>query len=205
MKKIFNLSAAGLLGGTLVLAGCAMDSMVGGSDMAIDHLKMDLPQQIEWVQVKKKPGVNIQEWVIKGFKSNNSPARVIYQKISPAMPADALMTQVMKPFKSACKDIKVSDVPLNSKYANKMSKEMICSQLGKNPVGLIAYTTVMSDKNANHLVVGEVRTLPSKKAGQFDIKNEQQQKQVQTSAAIAQLMAKMTTGVKVCDSKDNCK
>lgn len=205
MKKNISSAAISLLGGTLLLSGCAVGSMGGSS--SIDHLQLQLPQQIEWVQSQNQAvgeGGMLQEWVIKGFKSNSTPARIIYQKIVPSVPSGQLMNQVLKPFKESCADIKLTDVPLNAKYGDKASNEMICSKLGKNPVGLVAYTSILTDKTASHLVVGEVRTLPSQKAGQLDIKNEQQRKQAETSAAIAQLMQKMTADIKVCDASKKC-
>lgn len=200
-------SILGLLGSTLLLSGCVIDSLGGGGNDEIDHIQIDLPKQIEWVQSQnKKMGENgvLQEWVIKGFKSNSTPARIIYQKIVPSMESNMLMEQVLKPFKQNCADVKFTNIPLNTKHSDKLGNEMICSKLGKNPVGLVAYTSVFGDKSANHLIVGEVRTLPSSKAGQIDIKNEQQRKQAETSAAIARLMQKMSADIKVCNTQNTC-
>lgn len=207
MKKIISSSVLGLLGTTLLLSGCAIGSLGGSSNDEISYIKVDLPKQIEWVQSQnKKMGENgmLQEWVIKGFKSNSTPARIIYQKIVPGVESNVLMEQVLKPFKQSCADVKFTSIPLNTKHGDKIANEMICSKLGKNPVGLVAYTSILSDKSASHLIVGEVRTLPSSKAGQLDIKNEQQRKQAETSAAIAQLMQKMSADIKACDAKNTC-
>lgn len=208
MKKIMPSAVLGLLSGTLLLSGCAVGSMGGGNEQ-IDHININLPSQIEWVQSQNKAtdqnGSMLREWVIKGFQSNNTPARIIYQKIVPALKTNALADNILKPFRQNCADIKLTAIPMNTKHSDKIANEMICSKLGNNPVGLIAYTSVVTDKTANHLIVGEVRTLPSKKAGQLNIANEQQRKQAQTSAAIAQLMQKMITETKVCDANKNCK
>lgn len=206
MNNIKSIITSGLLGGALLLSGCVTNGM-GGSEESVEYLTADLPQQIQWAQNKNettKSGGMKQEWIVNGFTPNDTPAKISYQKLIPGTNSSKVMAELLKPYKQSCKDISLTEIPLNAKHDNKTGYEIICSQLGNNPFGVIAYASVFSGKESSHVIRAKVKTPPSAKAGQLDVSNQQQRAQAENIAALAQLMQVMSQNIKVCDANNNC-
>lgn len=172
----------------------------------VAYLTFSLPERIQWEQNEdeKLQNAGIAEFLVKGYTSKNTPARVIYQQLVPAETKAALRSQVLKPLEN-CPDSAVSEFRGTSRYRDQLNLEAICSRLGQNgPYGLISYVSIFSDSESNHLVVSEVRTPPTTKAGEFNFKNAEQQKEAANRQAIAELLRKTMEGIRACDEQKNC-
>ncbi len=180
----------------------------GGSSITeISSMKFELPQQIKWKQTKNesKKGNIIAEWVPEGRNVNNTPVRIIYQRVAPGKPTAEFMTKaIQQPLQKICTDSKISDFKTGSAYSDQMSSEIICSQLGKNKFGTVSYISVFTDKDANHILVSEVKMPPSKKAGVLKFKNDKEKQQAQNSQMLAKLMYQFNSTARVCDKAKNC-
>lgn len=206
LNNLKSVITSSLIASALLLSGCVTNG-AGNSNQSIDYLSVDLPQQIKWVQSKNetmKNGGMKQEWIVNGFRSIDTPARISYQKLVPGGASDRILNKLLNDYKQSCKDIRITEIPLKSAHKNKASYEVICSQLGNNPFGVIVYVNVFSDNASNHLIRAEARTPPSVKAGQLDVSNQQQRAQAENIAALAQLMQAMSQNIKVCDANNNC-
>ncbi|PIE45121.1 MAG: hypothetical protein CSA45_04285 [Gammaproteobacteria bacterium] len=205
MKKQTIFSTV-LIGGLLTLAGC-VTGQGGGSGSGIKEMTMSLPQQVQWVVSQNKTGKDgnqVTEWVPKGFKTNNTPVRIIYQKMVPANKPQDIVAQMAGSLKKNCNDIKVSEFKSASKYPNQVNAEVLCGKLGKSPVGIAMYSSVFTDANANHLVIGEVKIPASKKAGVLDPKTKKEKEQARNAAGLVQLVQGFMQTVRACESKGKC-
>lgn len=196
------------IGGLLTLTGCVS---IGGGETATDGkiatINFNLPQQIKWSQSKNsqnKDGSMLAEWIPQGSKPNNTPVRIIYQRLVPGASAQTFIGNALQPLQKVCTDIKINPFKATSQYPNQANAEVLCAQLGKNRFGTVSYVSVFSDKAANHLVISEVKMPASKKAGVLDFKTAQQKKQAQDSSALAKLMYQFNNSIRACDSKQKC-
>ena len=168
----------------------------------ISYLTISLPREVQWQQGQDQQR-GVTEWVLQGHTSQNSPARVVYQRISPAQPAQQLANQVLNPL-GQCADRYVNTFVGTSKYPRQANIEAICSRLGQSRIGLISYVSIFSDAQANHLIMTEVRTPPSAKVGIYDQKNAALQKQVEAVNNLAALLRRTMQSVRVCDANRRC-
>lgn len=205
MKKTHMMNTL-IVGGLLTLAGCSMNQGGSSSISAIDTMQFNLPAQIKWKQSKNQAnkGNILAEWIPEGSNSNNTPVRVIYQRLTPSQQTAAFLNKAVQPLQKVCTDIKVSPFKASSAYADQASAEILCAQLGKNQFGTVSYVSVFSDKMANHILVSEVKMPPSQKAGVLNFKTEKQKQQAQNSSALAKLMYQFNNSVRVCDKAKNC-
>ncbi len=164
----------------------------------IAYLAFSLPEQVQW---ERNP--DEAEWTLAGYEPADSPARVMYQKLVPAQAPDALKRQVLEPLRD-CPDTQVSDLRGKSKYSDQITIEAICSQFGKDNFGLISYIGIFSDQTANHLLITEVRTPASKKAGLLTFQNSEAQKQAEASKILSELLYRLMESIRVCDEKNLC-
>lgn len=174
---------------------------------AIHHLTFNLPQQLQWKKITHQvdqSGAEFAQWIVNGFEQSNTPARIIYQKIIPATPNNAVLAQFMQPYQKSCTDVSVIAVNTQSTYQPKNSLELICAQMGNNHYGSAFYISVFSDANASHVVLSDLRTLPSEKAGVLTFKTDQEKQQVQTISALMQIMAGFINTIRACDATDRC-
>lgn len=210
-----NLIIAMGIAGSLLVSGCVTgsdgSSSTSTTDLStiktIDHIKFNLPQQVKWVSVKNaknKDGRIMAEWVAKGYNSNNSPVRVVYQRSIPTSQPSALLGQMMQPLKKACTDIKMGNFTSKSKHTSQASSEAICAKMANTNFGTVSYTSVFADNAANHIVMSEVKTLPSEKAGVLTYKNDKQKKQIENTQALVGLMRGFMDTVRVCDAANKC-
>lgn len=210
MKKVLNLKSACSLVGALLLVGCNTTSGGGAISKAkpIDHIQFNLPAQIEWVAARNENTPNggmVAEWIPKGYQSNNSPVRVIYQRLVPAKQPNILLAETLKPIKQVCTDSINTPFKAKSLHSSQTSSTFICAQLGKNQVGLVTQNSIFADAAANHYVIAEVKTLPSKKAGELTFNNEREKQQVQNTQALIGLMRGFMDTIRVCDAEKNCR
>lgn len=195
-----------------LLSGCnatapVVDTQEDNSLSEIHHVTFNLPQQLQWKKITHqadKSGSEFAQWIVNGFEQSNTPARIIYQKIIPAVPNNVVLTQFMQPYKKACTDISVTALNTQSTYQPKKSLELICAQVGNNNYGSAFYISVFSDVNASHVIVSDVRTLPSEKAGVLTFKTEQEKQQVQNIGALIQIMTGFMNTARACDATDRC-
>ena len=171
---------------------------------SIGYLTFALPTQLRWQQNQDPQlGQGVAEWFLEGHTSQNSPARVVYQKISPARPPDQLAAQVLNPLKQ-CSDRYVNNFVATSRYPQQLNMEAICSRIGQSGIGLISYVSIYSDASANHVVMAEVRTPPSNRVGEYDEKNAALQKQVEAGNQLAEWLRRTMQSVRVCDVNKRC-
>lgn len=209
MRSKQNLFNTIVIGGLLVIAGCTMTQNGGaGAKHEIATMKFTLPrpEQIAWQQVKNqsKNGNMLSEWVPKGNTPANTPVRVIYQRLTPAMATNDFVGRVIQPIQKLCSDHKVAAFKGTSTYPDQANAEMICARLGKNSFGTITYLSVFTDQSANHMLVSEVKAPASEKAGVLNFKTDREKQMAQNSAALAKLMYELNYSVKVCDAKNRC-
>ncbi len=171
----------------------------------IAYLLFSLPEQVQWVRNPDEALLNagVAEWTLAGYEPADSPARVMYQKLVPAQAPATLRRQVLEPLKD-CPDTQVSDLRGMSKYSDQINIEAICSQLGKDNFGLISYIGIFSDQTANHMVITEVRTPASKKAGLLTFQNSEAQKQAEASKILSELLYRLMETIRVCNEKNLC-
>ena len=222
-KKGALLKSALMLGAlAFVLSGCADGGRTGKtknqtsavaaptatlptSIQNIAYVTFSLPEQVQW-EANQDPQLaksGIAEWIVKGTTAQSTPARVMYQKLSPAQSTSQLKGQVTSTLPS-CADSKVTDLRGTSQYRNYITFETICSKLGKNKYGLIDYVSIFTDGESNHVVLAEIKTPPSKKAGVLDAKTAQAQKQAETAKVLAELLNKTIQSVRACDANQRC-
>lgn len=204
-----NITAMVAVASTLLIAGCnGLDTSLLSKEQPISHIQFNLPKQIQWITVKNEKTANggmVVEWVPKGYKSNNTPVRIVYQRTTPAKQPNLLLAQVAQPLQKQCTDTKITPIKFASKYSNQAGNEAICAKVGKNRFGLVTYTNIFADAGANHTVMTEVKTLPSKKAGLLTPKNAKEKKQVQNTQALIGLMRNFMDSVRTCDAQKKCK
>ena len=221
-KKGALLKSALMLGALVfLLTGCADGGRTGKksptpaaaspaaslptSIQKIAYVTFNMPEQVQW-EANKDPKLEqsgIAEWIVKGTTAQSTPARIMYQKLSPAQSLNVLKGQVTSTLPS-CADSKVTDLRGTSQYRNYITFETICSKLGKNKYGLIDYVSIFSDGEANHVVLAEIKTPPSKKAGVLDAKTAQAQKQAETAKVLAELLNRTIQSVRACDANQRC-
>ncbi len=171
----------------------------------IAYLTFSLPEQVKWErnpdEALAKAGVA--EWIMAGYSPADSPARVMYQQIAPAQAPATLRSQMLEPLKS-CPDSQINPLKGMSKYHDQVNIGAICSQLGSGNFGLISFISIFSDQAANHLVLAEIRTPASKKAGEFTFQNTEAQKQAETSKILTELLYNLMQTIRICDEKNLC-
>ncbi len=212
MKKNYSrLLVTVLAGSALTLTGCMTASKstepATPAGTGVDSVSFNLPKQIEWQQTKNsktKNGGIISEWIPKGAKVNNTTVRVIYQKLAPAAPSNALLTQIAQPLKKTCADVKIAPFKTETKYAGALGQRVVCSKLGKNPFGIVLDAIAVSGKNASHLLISEVKTPASAKVGTLKPKNDKEKQQLANTQKLVGAMYSSVQTLKACDAKKNC-
>lgn len=207
MKKVNKINIL-VIGAMLGLAGCVstQDSTKSEKVEQIATTNFNLPEQIQWKQVKnqEEAGNILAEWIPEGSELNNTPVRVIYQRIPQAKPASEFVNVVVEPLQKVCTDIKVSPFKTTSTYENQASVEAICARLGKNNFGTVSYLSVFADNTANHMLVSEIKMPPSDKAGVLKFKNAKEKQLAETSSALANLLYQSHNGLRVCNADKHC-
>lgn len=208
-----------LCGSALLLSGCAGAGAKRGTGKAapkaaesaqtvkrdISYLTFSLPEQVKWERNPDQALANagVAEWTMAGYSPAESPARVMYQQIAPAQAPATLRGQMLEPLKT-CTDSQINAFKGMSKYSQQVNIEAICSQLGSDNFGLISYISIFSDQAANHLVLAEIRTPASKKAGVLTFQNTEAQKQAETSKILSELLYNLMQTIRICDEKNLC-
>ncbi len=171
----------------------------------ISYLTFSLPEQVKWERNPDQALANagVAEWIMAGYSPADSPARVMYQKLEPAKAPASLKAQVLEPLKT-CPDSQLNDFKGMSKYREQVNIEVICSQLVPNNYGLISYVSIFTDQAANHLVITEIRTPVSKKAGVLTFQNTEAQKQAEASKILSELLYNLMETIRICDDKNLC-
>ena len=171
----------------------------------ISHLTFSLPEQVKWERNPDEALANagVAEWTMAGYSVADTPARVMYQKLEPAQAPAALKRQVLEPLKT-CPDSQVNDFKGMSKYRQQVNIEAICSQLVPNNFGLISYVSIFSDQAANHMVITEIRTPSSKKAGVLSFQDTEAQRQAEASKILSELLYNLMQTIRICDEKNLC-
>ena len=215
-KTVVQLGLVLLCSCSLLIFGCADAKRSAGKSRAtapaaakqkedIAYLPFSLPEQVKWVRNPDEALANAgsAEWTLEGYSPAESPARVMYQKIVPAQAPATLKGQILAPL-ADCTDSQVEAFKGQSKYSDQINIEAICSQLGKDSYGLLSYISIFSDQVANHLVLAEIRTPASKKAGVLTFQNTEAQKQAETSKILSDLLFNLMQTIRVCDEKNLC-
>lgn len=208
------------LAAALALTGCAGDggkrgkttpppaaqtpaALPGGGEIA--YLTFSLPEQVRWQQNEDEAldAAGVAEWFVAGTTPQTSPARIMYQKLMPAQNSANVRAQVLKPLES-CTDSKVGGLRTASKYNRQLGFEAVCSKFGETNFGLTNYVAIFTDGAANHLVLTEVRTPASDKAGELKPKNAQEQQWAETSRQLAELLRNTMQTIRACDANNSC-
>ncbi|MDO5674494.1 MAG: hypothetical protein Q4G66_06225 [bacterium] len=203
----------------LIVSGCAGAGAKRGADKKtnnaeqtvqavkgdISYLTFSLPEQVKWERNPDQALANagVAEWTMAGYSPADSPARVMYQQIAPAQVPATLQSRMLEPLKT-CTDSQTDTFKGMSKYGRQVNVEAICSQLGSDNFGLISYVSIFSDQAANHLVLAEIRTPASKKAGVLSFQNTEAQKQAETSKILSELLYNLMQTIRICDEKNMC-
>ena len=221
MRKLaMKCGLAALCCAALMAAGCAETGRSGktgggappppqpsmmGSPAEIGYLTFSLPEQVRWQQ-NEDPALDeagVAEWFVAGTTPQTSPARIMYQKLMPAQNSAAVRAQVLAPLES-CADSKVGGLRTGSKYNRQVSFEAVCSKFGETNFGLTNYVSIFTDGSANHMVLTEVRTPASQKAGELAPKNAQEQQWAETSRQLMDLLRNTMQTIRACDADNNC-
>lgn len=202
---MLNAFVAGVL---LTMAGCASTEKAEKPTNVdkIAVIKFNLPQQLQWKQVKsqQKDGNALMEWIPQNNDSSNTPVKVIYQRLVSDKSAVDFAKLGIQPLQKSCSDLKVSQLGAISTYKNKVNVEVLCSKLGKNKFGTATYLSVFADGSANHLLISEVKLPESNKAGTINPKNAKERQWAQTASVLAKLMQQLNANAVVCDTNKNC-
>ncbi len=171
----------------------------------ISYLTFSLPEQVKWERNPDQAlaSAGVAEWTMAGYSPADSPARVMYQQLVPATSPAGLQAQVLEPLKT-CPDSLVESVRGMSRYRDQLHIKAVCSQLVPNNFGLISYISMFTDQAANHLVIMEIKTPASKKAGVLTFQNTEAQKQAETSKILSELLYNLMQTIRVCNNKDQC-
>lgn len=206
LSQLGLVLVCGLLLGLSACSGMKRTMDKGGAKpqaprQEIAYLTFSLPEQVQWQRNPEEGGMI--EWVLAGYDPIDSPARVMYQKTEPAQPVAAVREQILQPLQE-CQDRRVSGFRGMSRYRVQLNTKAICSQLGKENFGLISFVSIFGDQSANHLVIAEVRTPASTKAGSLIFQNSEAQKQAEASKILSELLENLMQTIRVCDEKDAC-
>lgn len=196
----------GLLLGLSACSGMKKNMGKGGPKpqppkQEIAYLTFSLPEQVQWQRNPDESGMI--EWVLAGYDPIESPARVMYQKMEPAQSVVAVKEQILQPLQE-CLDSQVSGFRGVSRYRVQLNSKAICSQLGQENFGLISFISIFGDQTANHLVIAEVRTPASTRAGALIFQNSEAQKQAEASKILSELLENLMQTIRVCDEQDVC-
>ena len=171
----------------------------------IASLSFYLPQEVEWEE-KTDPNLargGITQWVVAGYSARDTPAKVLYQKMLPAK-APATLRKLIHHSLQSCKDSSIGTFKGSSKYHDQINVETICSQLGHERFGVQSFISIFSDTESNHLVIAEVRTPPSSRAGVLEGTNMVTRQQAQTSKVFSDLLFRLMQTIRVCDANQVC-
>ncbi len=225
MKSFAYLVVSGCTLVVLLVAGCAKEPGVAGSSgpasssavsprksllgsgSAFSHVTFNLPKGINWVQSRNTPaadGGGIAEWVPKGYTTKNSPLRVVYQKKSPGISSGSRLQEIIAPIKS-CADAKITRFKGGSSYQDQTNVEVFCSKMGKNNWGLVSYVSVFSNQRETHVLIGELRTAPTKKAGVFADKTAEEKKLYAKTKGLSKLLFDMARSMRACGKNGKCR
>ena len=198
---------------TLVLSGtgapktaaAAAKKAGAGGESGIASLSFYLPKEVEWVQNRDAALARggITQWVVAGYDAKTTPAKVLYQRMSPPRaPAtlQGLIRQSLKP----CAGVSMGYFTGSSKYHDQINIETICSRLGNEHFGVQSFYSIFSDREANFLVIAEVRTPVASQAGVLEAHNVVARQQAETSRVFSDLLFKLMQSIRVCDAKKVC-
>ena len=217
-RKTVMPAGAALLCCAALLAGCAERGGSGRGGLTpppspgalpgqseIGYVTFSLPEQVRWQQ-NEDPALDeagVAEWFVQGTTPQTSPARIMYQKLMPAQNSASVRAQVLKPLES-CVDSKVGGLRTGSKYARQVGFEAVCSKFGETNFGLTNYVAIFTDGAANHVVLTEVRTPASQKAGQLNPRTAEEKQWAETSAQLMDLLRNTMQTVRACDANNQC-
>ena len=147
--------------------------------------------------------VGITQWMVAGFDAKSTPAKVLYQRMAPPRPPATLLGLIRQSLKP-CAGVSMGDFTGSSKYHDQINIETICSRLGDAPFGVQSFYSIFSDRNANFLVIAEVRTPVANRAGVLEANNAVARRQAETSKLFSDLLFKLMRSIRVCDAKKVC-
>ncbi len=220
----FKILSGLLLSSTVVLTACTSTSnQTNGSGnvsntttgntatsqaQQISTFNFSLPEQIKWQQSKnlsKKNGGVVAEWIPQGTQLNNTQVRAIYQRLIPAVSNASLLQQIIRPLKKSCSDIRVTPFKAETSHAGALGQRVICSKLGKSPFGIVLDAVVMSDANASHLLISEVKTPASVKAGEIQPKTDKEKIALENTNKLISVMYASIQTARACDKNKQCR
>ncbi len=208
--------------GVLLVCGCVkkpdpVNSSAAGTPPAVSprksllepsfsHITFNLPQGIDWVQSRNTPVGNggVAEWVPRGYTSQNSPLRIIYQKKQPGLSPGVRLQEIVAPVKN-CVDAKITRFKGDSSYTHQANVEVFCSKMGKNDWGLVSYVAVFSNRSETHTLIGEIRTTATEKAGVFPEKTKKEREARDKTGALGKLLFDSIRSIRVCTKDGNCR
>ncbi len=215
--KSFSLAGISFALILLLFSGCAKTpetakqkaaapSQKDSQSSTFSSVSFNLPKEIAWIQSQNQPigGGGVVEWIPKGYTSQNSPVRVIYQKKQPGVSPEARLQEILAPIKD-CADSRITRFNGKSSYKYQANAEVFCSKMGKNNWGTISYVTVFSNRDESDVLIGEILTRPTKKAGAFPNKTEQEKKTLDEIKKIGKLLFEMTLSMRACQEDGNCR
>ncbi len=173
---------------------------------AFSHITFNLPKEIAWVQSRNTPAGDggIAEWVPKGYTTKDSPLRVVYQKKAPGISPELRLQEIIAPLKG-CAAAKVNRFDGGSSYSHQTNVEVFCSKMGKNDWGLVSYVSVFSNRKETHVLIGELRTPPTQKAGVFPEKTAKEKELLDKTRGVSRLLFGMARSIRVCDKGGKCR
>ncbi|PID74357.1 MAG: hypothetical protein CSB32_01155 [Desulfobacterales bacterium] len=216
--KMFSLLGAGLVLTLLLFSGCAettdSSTQTASSEQDVQEaqdptfasVSFRLPGWINWTQTRSEPtaGGGIAEWIPEGSTAENSPFRVVFQKRQPGISPEARLQQILAPIRE-CADVRVNRFNGKSRYGYQANVEVFCSKMGKNNWGLISYVAVFSNRRESDVLIGEIRTVATEKAGIFPVRNEQEKKTVAEIQQLSKALFNMVSSVQVCADDGTCR
>lgn len=174
----------------------------------IAYITMKFPEQIKWEQSTSqqfKNGNMLVEWLVRKTNLQTTPVRVVYNKVIAKGNANAFAKTIIQQSQRACVNVSVTRLPNVSQHKDQYNAEILCSRLGKlGFFGTATYLTVLSDAKSKHILLSEIKTIPSKKAGFLTPRNPIEEEQVKSSQSIIALMEKFNKTARACNAKKVC-
>lgn len=182
--------------------------MTGASanTLPINDVRFSLPAQVRWVQSKnqRNTGNIVAEWRVDNHSIKTTPMLIAYQRMADLQSPKALLQQLTAPYQQHCADHRITSLNVTSRYPNSYGVEILCSQFQQQPYGLVIQVLLFSDTQANHLLLGEVKTPPSAKAGQLAFRNPEEKRLAELSQQRFTAISQMMQSTQVCDVQKRC-
>lgn len=173
----------------------------------INDIQFVLPASVKWQQSKNQRlenGQVIGEWLVENHKRHNTPMLVAYQRFAQRQIPEALLKQLLSSYQQQCSDTKIVALSLATQYPIHQGIEIICSRFQSYDYGLVVEAVVFTDSQANHLLLGEAKTLVSEKAGQLIYNSQKEKQYAELSRQRFQALREMIRATRVCDIQKQC-